>query len=196
MVPLVGVPETLRHGLAPYREVCCRTEGFDPISRYVTGLILRPHKTWQGIDEGQVWEPGVSRSRRAMHAAVFEAGWDAEALMPRHREGVAGAHRGRGREVISLAGTSAHHERGLRMWGVQKAWDHVAHRLARSQTVVTAVVANRGRLDGLEVVVQQPDRHAEEMAYLQETVHASYRQREAARGRLLELFHQLMPRLG
>jgi hypothetical protein len=28
MLPLVGVPETLRHGLAPYREVFCRGEGF------------------------------------------------------------------------------------------------------------------------------------------------------------------------
>ena len=128
MLPLVGVPETLRHGLAPYREVFCRAEGFDHISRYVTGLILSSNKTLQGIYAGQVWEPGVSRSRRAMHEAVFEAGWDAEALMPRHREVVAGAHRGRGREVISLDWTYAHHERGLRMWGVKKAWDHVEHR--------------------------------------------------------------------
>jgi hypothetical protein len=37
-----------------------------------------------------------------MHEAVFEAGWDAEALMPHHREVVAREYRGRGREVISL----------------------------------------------------------------------------------------------
>ena len=33
MVPLVGVPETIRRGLAPYREVFCRPEGFDHLSR-------------------------------------------------------------------------------------------------------------------------------------------------------------------
>jgi hypothetical protein len=33
MVPLVGVPETIRRGLAPYREVFCRAEGFEHISR-------------------------------------------------------------------------------------------------------------------------------------------------------------------
>jgi hypothetical protein len=196
MVPLVGVPETIRHGMAPYRAVFCRAEGFDHISRYVTGLILSPNKTLQGIYDVQVWEPDAPRSRRAMHEAVFEAGWDAEALMPRHREVVAGAHRGRGREVISLDWTYVHHERGLHIWGVKKAWDHVDHRLAPYQTVVTAVVANRDRLDGIEVVVQQPDRHAEEMAYLQETVQASHTQMEAARGRLLELLHHLMHRLG
>ena len=191
MVPLVGVPEIIRRGLAPYREVFCRAEGFDHVSRYVTGLLLSPNKTLQGIYDVQVWEPGVPHSRRAMHEAVFEAGWAADALMPHHRAVIAGAHRGHGREVISLDWTYAHHERGLKIWGVKKAWDHVAQRLAPYQTVVTAVVANRGRLDGIEVVVQQPDRHEEEMAYLHETVQASYAQMEAARGRLLELLEAI-----
>ncbi len=64
MVPLVGVPETIRRGLAPYREVFCRAEGFEHISRYVTGLILSPNKTLQGIYDGQVWEPGRPSRRR------------------------------------------------------------------------------------------------------------------------------------
>jgi hypothetical protein len=33
MLPIVGVPDTVRHGLAAYREVFCRAESFDPISR-------------------------------------------------------------------------------------------------------------------------------------------------------------------
>ena len=191
MVPLVGVPETIRRGLAPYREVFCRAEGFEHISRYVTGLILSPNKTLQGIYDLQVWAPGVSHSRRAMHEAVFEASWAADALMPHHRALIAGAHRGCGREVISLDWTYAHHERGPKIWGVKKAWDHVDHRMVPYQTVVTAVVANRSRLDGIEVQVQQPDRHEEEMAYLHETVQASYAQMEAARGRLLELLEAI-----
>jgi hypothetical protein len=195
MVPLVGIPETIRGGLAPDRDVCCRAEGFDHIRRYVTGLILSPHTTLHGIYQVQVWEPDTPRSRRAMHEAVFEAGWEAEALMPRHREGVAGAHRGRGREVISLDWTYAHHERGRKMWAVHNAWDHVEHRLAADQTVVTAVVAKRGRLDGIAVVGQQPDRHAAEMAYVQETGPACYAPLATARGRLLELLHDRMHRL-
>lgn len=189
MVPLVSVPETIRCGLAPYREVFCRAEGFEHISRYVTGLILSPNKTLQGIYERQVWEPGAPHSRRAMHEAVFAAGWAADALMPHHRAVIAGAHRGHGREVISLDWTYAHHERGLKMWGVKKAWDHVEQRWAPYQTVVTAVIANRARLDGIEVLVQQPNRQDEELAYVQETGRAHYTQIEEARGRLLELVH-------
>jgi hypothetical protein len=196
MVPLVGVPETIRRGLAPYREVFCRAEGFEHISRYVTGLILSPNKTLQGIYDRQVWEPGVSHSRRAMHEAVFEAGWAADALLPHHRALIAGAHRGCGREVISLDWTYAHHERGPKIWGGQKAWDHVAQRLAPYQTVVTAVIANRARLDGIEVLVQQPKRQDEELAYLQETVRDTYLQLEEVRERVLELLHHLVHRLG
>jgi hypothetical protein len=137
----------------------------------------------------QVWEPGTPHSRRAMHEAVFEAGWDAETLMPRHRAVIANAHRSCGREVISLDWTYAHHERGPKIWGVKKAWDHVEHRLAPYQTVVTAVIANRARLDGIEVLVQQPNRQEEELAYFHETVRANYTQMEEARGRVLELLH-------
>jgi hypothetical protein len=196
MVPLVGVPETIRRGLAPYREVFCRAEGFDHVSRYITGLLLSPNKTLQGVYAGQVWEPGAPRSRRAMHEAVFEAGWAADALMPHHRAVIACEHRGRGREVISLDWTYAHHERGRKIWGVKKAWDHVQHRLVPYQTVVTAVIANRARLDGIEVLVQQPNQQEEELAYLHETMRESYPQMEAARGRMLELLHHRVHRLG
>jgi hypothetical protein len=196
MVPLVGVPETIRCGLAPYRDVFCRAEGFEHISRYVTGLLLSPNKTLQGLYDLQVWEPGAPHSRRAMHEAVFEAGWDAERLMPRHRAVIANAHRGCGREVISLDWTYAHHERGRKIWGVKKAWDHVAQRLVPYQTVVTAVIANRVRLDGIEVLVQQPNQQEEELAYLQATVRESYPQMEEARERVLELLHHRVHCLG
>ena len=58
------------------------------------------------------------------------------------------------------------------------------------------VIANRTRLDGIEVLVQQPNQQEEEMAYLQETVRDSYTQMEEARGRVLELLHHLVHRLG
>lgn len=41
MLPIIGVPETIRRGLAPYRPLFCRDEGFAHVSRYVTGLTLQ-----------------------------------------------------------------------------------------------------------------------------------------------------------
>jgi hypothetical protein len=195
MLPIVGVPDLIRQGMAKYRDIFCREAGFDHINRYITGLLLSPNKTLQGIYALQVWGEDQAPSRRAMHEAVFEAGWAADRLMAHHRQVIAPEHRGRGREVLSLDWTYAHHARGPKIWGVKKAWDHVEHRFTPYQTVVTAVLANRDLIDGVEVVVQQPDRYEEEMAYLKETGRESYAQMDAARGRLLELLHHLLHRL-
>jgi hypothetical protein len=195
MLPICGVPATIQQGLAPYRDLFCRDEGFAHISRYITGLLLSPNKTLQGIYDLQVWD-AESPSRRAMHAAVFEAQWDAEALMPRHRAIVARDHGRRSREVISLDWTLAHHEWGPEIYGVTKSYDYIARRMARFQTVVTAVVANRALVDGLEVRVQEPSVREAEEAYLQATARESYEQMEHVRTRLLELLHHLQHRWG
>lgn len=194
MLPMVGVPKSIQRGLLPYRTLFGRAEGFEHISRYVTGLILSPNKTLQGIYDGQVWEGGKP-SRRAMHEAVFEAGWDAEGLLPRHRAVIAPEHQGRGREGICLDWTLLHHERGPESYGVSKSYAYVARRMGRFQTVVTAVVANRQVIDGMDLRVQEPSVCEEEEIYLKATVQESYLQMEQARERLLELLHHLQHRL-
>jgi hypothetical protein len=188
MLPITRVPETIANGMAKFRAVFCRAEGFEHVSRYVTGLIISPNKTLQGIYDLQVWDQQTP-SRRAMHAGVFEAGWDDDALMQRHRAEVAGDYRGCGRTVISLDWPLVHHERGPKIYAVSRTYDSVAHRTTLLQTVVTAVVANRVRIDGLDVVVQDPlNLHAEE-AYLHATAKTSYEQMAAVRHRLLEVLH-------
>src|SRR5919108_1609279 len=51
MLPITGVPETIARGMAGFRDLLCRKEGFEHASRYVTGLIISPNKTRQGIDD-------------------------------------------------------------------------------------------------------------------------------------------------
>ena len=194
MLPRVGVPETIRKGLRPYRDLFRRAEGFEHVSRYVTGLIVSPNKTLQGIYADQVWEEHKP-SRRVMHEAVFEAGWDAEELLPRHRRVIASEHQGRGREVISLDWTLVHHERGPHIYGTTKSYDYVERRIGRFQTVVTAVIANRQLIDGIDLQIQVPSVCKEEEAYLKATVQVSYEQMEQARARVLELLHHLEHRL-
>ena len=188
MLPITGIPATIARGLAGFRDIFCREEGFEHIGRYVTGIIISPNKTLQGIYEWQVWGQDKP-SRRAMHEAVFEAGWDSQELLKRHRTQVAHDHRGHGREIISLDWTLAHHERGPHIFGVDQAYDYVQRRVTRFQTVVTAVISNRSLIDGLEVVVQEPKALKEEVAYLEETAKDSYEQMEEARRRVLELLH-------
>ena len=73
MFPIVGIPATIRDGFAPYRDLFCRDPGFDHVSRYVTGLILCPDKTLQGIYDRQVWGEETPPSRRTIGAQRFGA---------------------------------------------------------------------------------------------------------------------------
>jgi hypothetical protein len=189
LLPLTGIPEVIKNGLEPYRELFCRDAGFDHVSRYITGLLLSPNKTLQGIHDQQVWPEAAEVSRRAMHAGVFEAGWDSEGLLPRHREVVAEAHRGRGLEVIAVDWTYSHHDRGPEIYATKRAYDQVEGRVSNYQTLVTAVVANAEAIDGVAVDVQFPNYQAEEQAYLTMTARDEYADLEQARERVLDLVH-------
>ena len=176
MIPLVGVPKSIAESLEKYRELFPREKGFETVSRFITGLILSPNKTLEGIHSQQLWENGRAIKRRAMHHAVFEAGWKSEEIMPKHREIVASEHQGQGKEVISLDWTLTHHEKGDKIYGVLKQYDYVEGKMSRYQTVVTASIANRAIIDGIEVVVQEPNYEKEELAYLEMTRQESYDQ--------------------
>ena len=102
MIPILEIPQAILAGLQAYRKLFCANAGFEHIGRYLTGLIVSPNKTLQGIHDLQVWPEGRKISSRAMHEAVFEAGWQSEELMPRHREIVSAKYKGKGRNVISL----------------------------------------------------------------------------------------------
>jgi hypothetical protein len=188
MLPIIEIPSIVSDVFTQYRSVFCREEGFDWVSRYVTGLLVSPNKTLQGIYDLQVFpDRDQPPSRRAMHEAVFEAGWDPDRLAQQHRKVITPDYRGHGRVVISLDWTFAHHERGSKIYAVKKGYDYVQKGMRQYQTVLTAVVSNKERFDGLETVVQAPSLEKEEKAYLKATDTTEYASQEAARQRLIEL---------
>lgn len=190
MLPIIEVPKTIATGMLNYRGVFHREEGFDHVSRYVTGLIISPNKTLQGIYDLQVWE-GNPPSRRSMHGSVFEYGWDSGDLIKQHRKIISPYHRSQGREVISLDWTFSHHDRGPEIYGNKKEYDYVERRISRFQTLVTAVISNDKLIDGLDVVVQAPNVAEAEQEYLRMTARDGYQQMEELQERLLDLlYHQ------
>ncbi|KAI9130846.1 hypothetical protein [Acaryochloris sp. CCMEE 5410] len=74
MFPLAGIPDTIASALSSYRPVFCREAGFAHISRYISGLLISPNKTLQGIYNQIVWSPTKQISRRAMFESIFESG--------------------------------------------------------------------------------------------------------------------------
>ena len=195
MLPLVGIPSTIQDALDAYRQVFCRDAGFAHISRYISGLLLSPNKTLQGIYSQWVWPDGEAVSRRAMQASVFESGWQIDVLMSTHRQVVAPAHQGRGRAVLSLDWTFAYHPYSHKIFAAKEAYDYVNRRWSCYQTVVTAAIANPHRVDGVAVDVQFPNYAKEELAYLEMTTQESYEQMEQVYQRLEELLHYQKNRL-
>jgi hypothetical protein len=150
LLPLVGVPCLIQEGLEPYRDLFCRKAGFEWVSRYVTGLLLSPHKTLQGSYAQHVWFEDQAPSRRALHAAVLEAGWDSEGLLPRHRAVGAGAPRGRGRSVSTEEASAAAEREVREIDGVmavenelQVVPDVAAKRVEREDEKLQAAVEKR-----------------------------------------------------
>jgi hypothetical protein len=77
--------------------------------------------------------------------------------MVQHRATVSQQHQGQGPQVISIDWTFAHHERSDQIYGVKRSYDYVEKRMSRYQTVMTAAVANRRRVDGLAVALGRPE---------------------------------------
>ena len=195
MLPLVGIPRTIAKFLKSYRKVFRKEAGWKHISRYINGLLMSPNKTLQGIYSQLVWDEENKVSRRAMHEAVFEAGWKYQELMEEHRKNVATVHQGKGREVMALDWTLSYHPYSEKIFGAKSAYDYVNRCWSCYQTVVTAVVSNAQRFDGCAVEVQQPNYEKEELAYLNMTAKESYEEMEQVRERLLELLHYQKDRL-
>ena len=196
MLPMVEVPPTIREMMVPYRGIFCRDAGFEHVSRYISGLILSPNKTLQGIYDIQIWDSnGYRPTRRAMHEAVFENGWDSDNLMGWHRTVISKDHQGKGREVISLDWTFGHHERGPCIYGTKKGYDYVDDRYCLHQTILTAVISNREVIDGIEVAVQLPGFEKQEKLYLNSTGKENYEEPEEVHTRILELLHYRKNRL-
>jgi len=52
MLPITRVPETIAQGMAKFRSIFCREEGFEHVSRYVTGLVVSPNTCSEGGCQG------------------------------------------------------------------------------------------------------------------------------------------------
>ena len=195
MLPLVGIPATIAKFLKQYRKVFRKEAGWKHISRYINGLLMSPNKTLQGIYSQLVGNEKEGVSRRAMHEAVFEAGWKHKDLMEQHRSVLSSVHQGKGRAIIALDWTFSYHPYSEKIFAAKEGYDYVNRCWSCYQTIVTASISNGQRVDGIAVEVQSPNYQKEELAYLEMTAQENYEQMEQVRERLVELLHYHKNRL-
>ncbi len=112
-----------------------------------------------------VWDEKEKVSRRAMHEAIFEAGWKHEKMRSQHRRVISPIHQGKGREIIALDWTFSYHPYSEKIFAAKEAYDYVNRSWSCYQTVVTASISNGQQVDGIAVEVQHPNYQKEELAY-------------------------------
>ena len=49
MIPLIKVPTSIAQYLEKYRKLFHRQKGFETVRRFITGLIISPNKTLEGM---------------------------------------------------------------------------------------------------------------------------------------------------
>lgn len=81
MVPFVKVVKTIAGGMSAHPTILFGETGLEGMSRYIHKLLLSDHKTLQEIHAQQAYWKGKAVNRQAMHAAIFEAGWDSKVLV-------------------------------------------------------------------------------------------------------------------
>jgi hypothetical protein len=96
---------------------------------------MSPNKTHQGIYSQLVWDEKHQVSRRAMHEAVFEAGWKHQELLEQHRRVMSPVHQGKGREIIALDWTFSYHPYSEKIFAAKEAYDYVNRCWSCYQTV-------------------------------------------------------------
>jgi hypothetical protein len=66
------------------------------------------------------------------------------------------------------------HEKGAKIFKVKKSYDYVNRKISKYQLSMTAVIANRDIIDGIEVRIQTPNYQKEEKEYLKMTLRVRY----------------------
>lgn len=92
MLPLIGLPYTIKQGFEPEKGVFPRPSEYRHVSHYLTGLLLSPNKTRQGIHSQFVFEDEAASRRRVMQEAVMAGQWTPENMMSQHRQVVGQRH--------------------------------------------------------------------------------------------------------
>ena len=185
IVPIVGIPPSIEAGLAPYRDLFPRSETYQHIKEYCTGLVVLEKPSINRLAQCLVDGPAQS----SINKAISRSPWSGEAVNARRLEQIKQHHRGQGLTIGIVDSTFSHHPRGEKaIYGVDRYWDYVNGCYTYAIQLVTAAVATGERCDGFDYRLYHRFHQKEELAYLEYTqLSADEPDREKWLRRLVEL---------
>jgi SRSO17 transposase len=164
VVPIVAIPPSIEVGLAPYRDLFPRSETYQHIMEYCTGLVILDKPSINRLAGCLVGGPVQS----SINKAITRSPWSGEAVNERRLEQIQKHHRGKGLSIGIIDSTFSHHPRGeKKIYGVYRYWDYVNGCYTYAIQLVTAAITTGDRCDGFDYRIYHRFHQEQELAYLE-----------------------------
>ncbi len=193
IIPIVSIPMSIAEGLSSYEDLFPRSETFEHIQQYCTGMVVLEKPSILRMSHCLV--DGASQS--SLNKAVTCSPWSSEGVNQRRHELIQGYHQ-HGFSVGILDSTLIHHPRGQSIYGVYKYFDYVDGCYTHAIQLVTSAISTNDRTDGFDDRIYHRSFETQERNYLEYTakrdsasissvIEENEPKQEAFRVRLMEL---------
>jgi len=183
IIPIVGIPPSIANGLEKYKELFPRSETFQHIQEYCTGMVVLDKPSIQRMAQCLVEGPCQS----SLNKAITSSPWSEEAVKQRHWENIQSYHQN-GFTIGILDTTLFNHPKGQNIYAVYKYWDYVEKKYTYGIQLVTAAISTNDRLDGFDYRIYHRSFQQQERLYLEHTTLPDDQlDRKAWEARLVEL---------
>lgn len=165
LVPIMGIPESIEEGLRPYQDLFPRSETYEHIKEYCTGMVVLEKPSINRLSQCLVGGP----SQSSINKAITMSPWSREGVKERRLELIRVYHKSKGLTVGILDSTLSHHPRGKeKIYGVYKYWDYVEGCYTYGISIVTGAITTKDRCDGFDYRIYHRFNKEEEIKELQE----------------------------
>jgi SRSO17 transposase len=166
IIPIVSIPPSIQKGLRPYRDLFPRSETYQHILEYCTGLVVLDKPSINRLSQCLVDGP----SQSSINKSLTYSPWSEEAVNQRRLEQIKRYYISKGLTIGILDSTFSHHPRGeKKIYGVYKYWDYVNKCYTYAMQLVTSALSTSERCDGFDYRIYHRFFKEEELAYLEHT---------------------------
>ena len=164
IVPLVSIPPSIANGLEDYRDLFPRSETFQHIQEYCTGMIVLDKPSIQRMSQCFVDGPCQS----SLNKSITSSPWTGPSVNQRRLDLIRPYHHN-GFTVGIIDTSLFHHPKGQNIYGVYKYWDYIEGCYTYGIQLVTAAVSTNDRLDGFDYRIYHRSFQKQERLYLEHT---------------------------
>lgn len=164
IVPMVSIPPSIANGLENYRDLFPRSETFQHIQEYCTGMVVLDKPSIQRMSQCFVDGPCQS----SLNKSITSSPWTGPSVNQRRLELIRSYHH-KGFTVGIIDSSLFHHPKGQNIYGVYKYWDYVEGCYTYGIQFVTAAISTNDRLDGFDYRIYHRSFQEQERIYLEHT---------------------------